>query len=524
MLYSEDEILKHPLYQNVLYELEKAGKHIGINRNVMERLKLPRRSIRVSIPVRMDDDHVQVFNGYRVQHNHTLGPFKGGIRYHPTVNIGEIAALASLMTYKNSLLNLPLGGAKGGVQLDPSVLSKGELEALTRRFISELSPFIGPDKDIPAPDVGTDSETMAWMLDTYSLESGFSQTGVVTGKPIEIGGSKGRSSATGLGVVYILEKALEAQNKNISEATIAVQGFGKVGLHACVEAHALGARVVAVSDHSGGLFNPKGLNVTDLINYGTENRFIKGYPKAETISNKELLTLEVDALLPCALDGVINTDNMKQLRTPLIVEGANGPTTPEASEYLVNHDVLITPDILANGGGVIVSYFEWVQDIGWLFWTEKQVRDKLRDIMFLSFDKVWNFAEEYPNKGKGKYKDLRMAGRNGGISYAPGKGYETERAGLVSFYPGQETERAGLVSFYPGQETEKAGLVSFYPGQETERAGLVSFYPGQETERAGLVSFYPGQETERAGLVSFYPGQETERAGLVSFYQAKTKK
>lgn len=409
MTYSEDEILKHPLYQNVLYELEKAGKHIGINRNVMERLKLPRRSIRVSIPVRMDNDRVQVFNGYRVQHNHTLGPFKGGIRYHPGVNIGEVAALAALMTYKNSLLNLPLGGAKGGVQLDPSALSKAELESLTRRFTSELGPFIGHDKDIPAPDVGTNSETMAWMLDTFSLESGFSQTGVVTGKPIEIGGSKGRNSATGLGVVYIVEKALEIQNKNISEATIAVQGFGKVGLHACVEAHALGARIVAVSDRSGGVYNSKGLNVTDLINYVSENRFIKSYPKAEPITNEDLLTLDVDALIPCALDGVINEKNMKSIRSPLIVEGANGPTTPEAGEYLVNKDVLIAPDILANGGGVVVSYFEWVQDIGWLFWTEKQVRDKLRDIMYLSFDKVWNFAEDYPDKTKGKYRDLRLA-------------------------------------------------------------------------------------------------------------------
>ena len=293
--------------------------------------------------------------------------------------------------------------------MDPSALSKAELEALTRRFTSELSPFIGPDKDIPAPDVGTNSETMAWMLDTYSLESGFSQTGIVTGKPIEIGGSKGRSSATGLGVVYIMEKALEAQNKGISEATLAVQGFGKVGLHACVEAHALGARVVAVSDRSGGVFNHRGLNITELIQYVNENRFIKGFPKAEAITNEDLLALKVDALIPCALDGVINSKNMKNIKAPLIVEGANGPTTPSAGEYLVNNNVLIAQDILANGGGVVVSYFEWVQDIGWLFWTEKQVRDKLRDIMSVSFDKVWQFAEEQPDKSHGKYKDLRLS-------------------------------------------------------------------------------------------------------------------
>lgn len=409
MSYSEDEILNHPLYQNVLHDLQQAGKHIGVNKNVMERLKLPRRAIRVSIPVRMDNDRVQVFNGYRVQHNHTLGPFKGGIRYHPMVNIGEVAALASLMTYKNSLLNLPLGGAKGGVQLDPSVLSKAELEALTRRFTSELSPFIGPDKDIPAPDVGTNSETMAWMLDTYSLESGFSQTGVVTGKPIEIGGSKGRSCATGLGVVYILEKTLEVQGKSISEATVAVQGFGKVGLHACVEAHALGAKIVAISDRSGGVFNPKGLNITNLIQYINENRFLKGYPKAEAITNEELLALDVDALIPCALDGVINSKNMKTIKTKLIVEGANAPTTFEANDYLLSKNVLIAPDILANGGGVVVSYFEWVQDIGWLFWTEKQVRDKLREVMYMAFDTVWDFAEKHPTKDTSQYRNLRLA-------------------------------------------------------------------------------------------------------------------
>ena len=212
-----------------------------------------------------------------------------------------------------------------------------------------------------------------------------------------------------MGVVYILEKALEVQNKNISEATIAVQGFGKVGLHACVEAHAMGARIVAVSDRSGGVHNPKGLNVTDLINYVEENRFIRGYPKAEAISNEDLLALDVDALIPCALDGVINKKNMRNIRSSLIVEGANGPTTPEAGEYLVSNDVLIVPDILANGGGVVVSYFEWVQDIGWLFWAEKQVRDKLRDIMYLSFDKVWDFAEDYPEKTTGKYKNMRLA-------------------------------------------------------------------------------------------------------------------
>ncbi|MCY4512773.1 MAG: Glu/Leu/Phe/Val dehydrogenase [Bdellovibrionales bacterium] len=392
---------------NVINSLEKAGEHITINRNVLERLKKPRRAIRVSIPVRMDDERVEVFNGYRVQHNHTLGPFKGGIRYHASVSMGEVAALASLMTYKNSLLNLPLGGAKGGVQVDPSVLSKVELEALTRRFTSELSPFIGPDKDIPAPDVGTDSETMAWMLDTFSLESGFSQTGVVTGKPVEIGGSRGRDSATGLGVVYIAEKTLETMDRSLSGASIAIQGFGKVGMHVGIEAHALGAKIVAISDVKGGIYNPNGIHISELLRYMKKNKFVKDFPETTPISNEELLSLDVDVLCPCALDAVIHEKNMHNIRAKIIVEGANGPLTPEASEHLTRSNVLVVPDILANGGGVVVSYFEWIQDIGWLFWSEQEVRNRLKEIMTNSFKKVWNFSRTYQSK-ENKY-NLRLS-------------------------------------------------------------------------------------------------------------------
>ncbi len=400
-----DELLRSPLYRNVLDSLEKAGDAININATVLERLKKPRRSIRVSIPVRMDDERVQIFNGYRVQHNHTLGPFKGGIRYHSSVNAGEVAALASLMTYKNSLLNLPLGGAKGGVQVNPDSLSKRELEALTRRFATELGPFIGPEKDIPAPDVGTNSETMAWILDTFALETGFSQTGVVTGKPVEIGGSRGRESATGLGVAYIAEKALETQNKSISDATFAIHGFGKVGMHTGIEAHAMGGKILAVSDIKGGIFNPESINISELFRYLKTNKFVQGFPGAKSITNEELLELNVDVLCPCALSEVINKKNMKNIKTKIIVEGANGPMTPEASEYLLEKDTLIIPDILANGGGVVVSYFEWVQDIGWLFWTEQEVRSKLKKIMSHSFDKVWSFATKYQKSNK----DLRLA-------------------------------------------------------------------------------------------------------------------
>lgn len=383
------------LYQNTMKIVEDAGKLVSLSPNVLERLKFPRRTLVVAIPVKMDDGRVKVFTGYRVQHNQTLGPFKGGIRYHHQVDLSEVAALASLMTFKNSLMGLPLGGAKGGVQVDPNKLSKAELENLTRRFTSEISPFIGPDKDIPAPDVGTDSQTMAWMLDTYSLESGYSQTGVVTGKPVEIGGSLGREAATGLGVIYATEKALEKLNKRISESTIAIQGFGKVGMYAAIEGYAKGARVVAVSDVSGALYNERGINIAELVRYVKEKKVVKDFPEATHISNEELLTLPCDVLAPCALEGVIHKGNAALVRAKVIVEGANGPTTREADEILDAKNVMVVPDILANGGGVVVSYFEWVQDISWLFWTEDEVRNKLREIIYKAFDQVWQFSEKH---------------------------------------------------------------------------------------------------------------------------------
>ncbi len=381
------------LYQNTMKIVEDAGKLVSLSPNVLERLKLPRRTLVVSVPVKMDDGRVKVFTGYRVQHNQTLGPFKGGIRYHQQVDLSEVAALAALMTFKNSLMNLPLGGAKGGVQVDPNKLSKAELESLTRRFTSEISPFIGPDKDIPAPDVGTDSQTMAWMLDTFSLESGFSQTGVVTGKPIEIGGSLGREAATGLGVIYATEKALEKLNKRLSDATLAIQGFGKVGMFAAIEGYAKGARVVAVSDVSGALYNERGLNIAELSRFVKEKKVIKDFPDAQAITNEELLLLSVDVLAPCALEGVIHAGNAKKVKAKIIVEGANGPTTRDADEILDGLGCMVVPDILANGGGVVVSYFEWVQDISWLFWTEDEVRNKLREVIYKSFDKVWAMSE-----------------------------------------------------------------------------------------------------------------------------------
>lgn len=392
MNHSNDPLLSSPFYKNTVDHLTNVGKIVNVKQSVIETLKYPRRVISVSVPVRMDNNELKVFMGYRVQHNQVLGPFKGGLRYHPDVNVGEVAALATLMTFKNSLLNLPLGGAKGGVTVDPNALSMDEKQQLTRRFTREIAPFIGPDKDIPAPDVGTDAQTMAWMMDTYSLDTGYSQTGVVTGKPVQIGGSKGREAATGLGVVFVTIKALKTISKNLKNSTLAIQGFGKVGMHAAIEAYKLGAKVVAVSDVSGGIFNGDGLNVDELVKYQSEMGSIKDFPSSKPISNQELLTLDVDVLAPCAMESVITHENAGQIKAKIIVEGANGPVTNEADMILDEKNIIVVPDILANGGGVVVSYFEWVQDIVWLFWSEEEVRTKLKQIMDHCFDNVWNYS------------------------------------------------------------------------------------------------------------------------------------
>lgn len=389
-------IYSTPFYKNIIKNLEHAGKVNNTKSATLQRLKFPKRSIIVSIPVKMDDGNIQIFDGYRVQHSQTLGPFKGGIRFHPGVNLAEVVSLASLMTLKNALLGLPLGGAKGGVAVDPKKLSRNELERLTRGFTTAIGPFIGPDKDIPAPDVGTDSQTMAWMLDTYSTESGFSQTGIVTGKPLAIGGSKGREAATGLGVILNIQKVLEKQNRTPEESSLAIQGFGKVGMHAAIEANKIGLIVVAVSDVSTGLYDPKGLNIPELVSFIKTGALLKNYTNAKKISNEELVLLKVDILAPCALDGVIHSDNMEKVQCKVIVEGANGPTTSKASHYLsAEKQVVIIPDILSNGGGVIVSYFEWVQDIVWLFWSEEEVKAKLKMIIDRCFDKVWECSKKH---------------------------------------------------------------------------------------------------------------------------------
>lgn len=395
--------LNGPLFQNVLMTIKDASRIINCDPNIMERLERPRRCVTVSIPVRMDDQSVKVFTGYRVQYNATLGPYKGGIRYHQNVDLAEIVGMAALMTFKNSVLGLPLGGAKGGICVDPTKLSRAENQSLTRRYASEIAPFIGPTKDIPAPDVGTNPQTMAWFMDTYSQEQGgYAQPGVVTGKPVEIGGSLGRNHATGLGVIYVCEKAMEIKGLKMAGSRIVVQGFGNVGSFAAKFAHERGARIIAVSDVSGGYFNGDGLNITDMIEYVKQNKSLKGYTKAQVISNEQLLELECDALLPCALEGQIDTHNAEKIKAKLIIEGANGPVTNAATKILDQRGVFIAPDVIANGGGVIVSYFEWVQDIMSFFWEEQDVDTKLKGVILRAFDTVCKFQAE-------KKVDMRSA-------------------------------------------------------------------------------------------------------------------
>jgi len=390
------------LYRNAVTQLQEAANTMRLDPNISERLKVPKRALIVSVPIRLDDGTIRCFEGYRVQHNMTLGPGKGGIRFHPEVNLSEVAGLAMLMTFKCSLVGLPLGGAKGGIRVDPGQLSRQEAQALTRRYTSEINMIIGPDKDIPAPDVGTDAQHMAWMMDTYSQERGFAIPGVVTGKPIEIGGSLGRAESTGRGVVYtILHAAKYLKNagkpspKIDGTTTVSVHGFGKVGAVAALEIYQLGTKVVAISDVSGGLYNKNGLNIPNVIQYLNKNRTLVGYPEAELITNEDLLAIPVDILIPAAIDGVITPKNVGRVNAKIIAEGANGPITADALKELEERDVFIIPDILCNAGGVIVSYFEWVQGIQNFFWSEKEVNNKLAEVMETAFKKVMEVQSIY---------------------------------------------------------------------------------------------------------------------------------
>ena len=390
------------LYRNAVMQLEEAATTMKLDPNIAERLKAPKRALIVSVPIRLDDGSIKVFEGYRVQHNMTLGPGKGGIRFHPEVNLSEVAGLAMLMTFKCSLVGLPLGGAKGGIRVDPGQLSRQEAQALTRRYTTEINMIIGPDKDIPAPDVGTDSQHMAWMMDTFSQEKGFAIPGVVTGKPIEIGGSLGRNESTGRGVVYTIQHAaryLASKGKPgpkiDGSTTVAVHGFGKVGAVAALEIFQLGCKVQAVCDYAGGIINKNGLNIPKVVEYYNNNRTLKGYPEADEIDNESLLALDVDVLIPAAIDGVITEKNVSQVKARVIAEGANGPINTNALEELEKRGCFIIPDILCNAGGVVVSYFEWVQGLQNFFWSEDEVNEKLAEVLASAFKKVVDIRDSY---------------------------------------------------------------------------------------------------------------------------------
>ncbi|HMC70530.1 MAG TPA: Glu/Leu/Phe/Val dehydrogenase, partial [Mycobacteriales bacterium] len=358
-------------WESAQIQLAEAVKHLGLDEGTHMLLATPRRELTVSIPLRRDDGHVEVLRGYRVQHNFSRGPAKGGIRYHPSTDIDEVRALAMWMAWKCALIGIPYGGAKGGVTIDPRLYSRAELERVTRRYASEILPIIGPERDIPAPDVGTDDQTMAWIMDTYSQNKGYTVTGVVTGKPLSVGGSQGRGGATSRGVMYSTFSALKQAGVDPRDCSVAVQGFGKVGGLAAQYLHDAGCKVVAVSDVKGGAYNPHGLNPAGMLRAVREGmESVVGYPNTETISNEELIELDVDILVPAALEGVIHESNADRVTAKFVVEGANGPTTPDGDAILEAKGTLVVPDILANSGGVAVSYFEWVQDLQAYWWTE----------------------------------------------------------------------------------------------------------------------------------------------------------
>ena len=381
-------------WEAALSQLDEAAALMNLDPAVHEILRTPKRSLTVAVPIKMDEGGVKVFVGHRVHHNTSRGPSKGGIRFHPDVNLDEVKALAMWMTWKCAIMGIPYGGAKGGVVVDPKELSRGELERLSRRYAVEILPMIGPDRDIPAPDVGTDEQIMAWIMDTYSMNVGHSVPGVVTGKPIAVGGSLGRGEATSRGVMYITAATLKHLGMKVDEARVAVQGYGKVGAPSVRLLADLGCRVVAVSDLHGGVYNPEGMSPTGLLAHRNEAGTVVGFEGGEPISNDELLELDVEVLVPAALESVLTEDNAEDVRAKVIVEAANGPTTPEADQIFHDRGILVVPDILANAGGVTVSYFEWVQDLQAYFWREDEVNARLREIMERAHVDVIELAED----------------------------------------------------------------------------------------------------------------------------------
>jgi glutamate dehydrogenase (NAD(P)+) len=381
-------------WAQALSQLDQAARIMNLDPNVLEVLRHPKRTLEVAVPVRMDDGRVHVFTGYRVHHNTARGPSKGGIRYHPSVSLDEVKALAMWMTWKCAVVGIPYGGAKGGVVVNPKELSRGELERMTRRYAAEILPLIGPERDVPAPDVGTDAQIMAWIMDTYSMNRGYSVPGVVTGKPISVGGSAGRGTSTGRGVMYITVGTLKHHAMPVDEARVIVQGYGKVGRPVIELLHEQGCRIVGVGDVGGAVYNPRGLSPVGLSAYHDDAGTVAGYEGGQTVTGEQLLELECDVLIPAALERVITQDNAERIQARIVVEAANGPTTPEADEILHERGVHVVPDILANAGGVSVSYFEWVQDLQAYFWTEDEVNARLRRVMEDAYVHVLELAED----------------------------------------------------------------------------------------------------------------------------------
>ena len=383
-----------PLFKTALAQFEQALPHASVEDSVAERLRFPERAVMVSVPVKLDEGNYHVFPAYRVQHSSVLGPTKGGIRYDSHVSLGECAALAMWMTWKCALLRLPYGGAKGGVRCEPRGLSAGELQRLTRRYTAEMMSVIGPQEDIPAPDMATDEQTMAWMMDTYSMQKGYAVPEIVTGKPISIGGSIFRHEATGVGVVMVVEQACQRLDWALGQQRCVVQGFGKVGGIAAHELVARGASVVGVADVSGGIADPEGLDLADVQRWIDEQGGLEGYPSARHVSNNELLELPCDVLVLAALEDQLTAENAPRVQTRIVAEGANGPTSLEADAILADRGIQVLPDILTNAGGVTVSYFEWVQDLGRLFWDREEIRARLSAKMTDAFDRVWDLSLE----------------------------------------------------------------------------------------------------------------------------------
>ena len=382
-------------------QFNRAADLIGLDETIRTSLNVPDRELMVEVPLRKDDGTIESFRGYRVQHNNSRGPFKGGIRYHEEVDLDEVRSLAALMTWKTALVDIPYGGGKGGISVNPSTLSELELERLSRRFFRAINPIIGVNRDIPAPDVNTNPQIMAWFMDEYGMINGHTP-GIVTGKPIELGGSLGRNAATGKGTAIIARETANLLNMDLEGASAVIQGFGNVGSFAGRFLNEMGSKIIAVSDVNGGLYDPDGLDITSLIDYNNKNGTIKGFSQGDSVSNEDILNIECDFLIPAALGGVIHKMNVEKLNCRVIIEAANGPVTPPADDILFKKGVYVVPDILTNAGGVTVSYFEWVQNLQQFQWTEEEVNDKLENKMVAAFNEVSSMM-------KSKKTSMRMA-------------------------------------------------------------------------------------------------------------------